>query len=157
MKLRQLLSVPFLILWSWAITSGVAGADTVIYDSASVVEGQQGFVEPFDITTPGSLTMTISNIPWLDVVTDLTSYLSTTSGVIGTTMYAASTESVNVEPGTFYAHWFGNAQGAYDEGVLGVDIQFQPSYSTVPLPASLLSLLSGLGFLFLWPARGPNL
>jgi len=153
MKLRQLLSVPLLILSSWAVTSGVAGADIVIYDSASVVEGRQGFVEPFDITTPGTLTMTISNIPWLDAVTDLTSFLSTTNGVIGTTMYAPGSESVSVGPGTFYAHWFGNAQGAYNEGVLGIDIQFQPSYSTVPLPASLLLLLSGLGFLFLWPAR----
>jgi hypothetical protein len=157
MKLRQYLSVPLLMLAAWAVTSGVAAAGMVIYDSASVVEGQQGFVEPFDITTPGTLTMTISNIPWLDVVTDMTSYLSTTSGVIGKTMYAAGTESVSVGPGTFYAHWFGNGQGTYNEGVLGVDIQFQPSYATVPLPASLLLLLSGLAFLFPWPVHRPNL
>jgi hypothetical protein len=153
MKLRQFLSVPLWMLLSWAASSGVASADTVIYDSASVVDGQQGYVEPFSITTPGTLTITISNIPWLDVVTDLTSYLSTTNGVIGSTMYKAGTESVSVGPGTFYAHWFGNAQGTYDEGVLGVDIQFQPSFSTVPLPGSLLLLLSGLGFLYLWPVR----
>jgi len=109
--------------------------------------------QPFSITTPGTLTVTISNIPWLDVVTDVTSYLSTTNGVIGTTMHAAGTETMNIGPGTFYAHWFGNAQGTYNEGVLGVDIQFQPSFSTVPLPGSLLLLLSGLGFLYLWPVR----
>jgi hypothetical protein len=153
MKLRQFSSVSLLVLSAWTGTSGVAGADTVIYDSASVVEGQQGFVEPFEITTPGTLTITVSNIPWLDVVTDLTSFLSTTSGVIGTTMYSAGTESVSVGPGTFYAHWFGNAQGTYNEGVVGIDIQFQPSFSTVPLPASLLLLLSGLGFLVLWRPR----
>jgi hypothetical protein len=153
MKLRQFLSVPMLVLSSWAVSYGIAGADTVIYDSASVVDGEQGFVEPFSITTPGTLTVTISNIPWLDVVTDLTSYLSTTNGVIGTTMYAAGTETMSIGPGTFYAHWFGNAQGTYNEGVLGIDIQFQPSFSTVPLPGSLLLLLSGLGFLYLWPVR----
>jgi hypothetical protein len=139
MKLRQFSSVSLLVLSAWTGTSGVAGADTVIYDSASVVEGQQGFVEPFEITTPGTLTITISNIPWLDVVTDLTSFLSTSSGVIGTTMYSAGTESVSVGP--------------YNEGVVGIDIQFQPSFSTVPLPASLLLLLSGLGFLVLWRPR----
>jgi hypothetical protein len=157
MKLRQYLSVPLLMLACWAVSSGVAGADTVIYDSASVVDGQQGFVEPFSITTPGTLTITISNIPWLDVVTDLTSYLSTTNGVIGPTMYTAGTESVSVGPGTFYAHWFGNAQGTYNEGVLGIDIQFQPTYSTVPLPGALLLLISGLGFLYLWPVRRQDL
>jgi hypothetical protein len=68
-------------------------------------------------------------------------------------MYSAGTESVSVGPGTFYAHWFGNAQGTYNEGVVGIDIQFQPSFSTVPLPASLLLLLSGLGFLVLWRPR----
>ena len=83
------------MLLSWAASSGVASADTVIYDSASVVDGQQGYVEPFSITTPGTLTITILNIPWLDVVTDLTSYLSTTNGVIGSTMYKAGTESVS--------------------------------------------------------------
>ena len=79
--------------------------------------------------------------------------------MVGSTLSGASSESVSVAPGVYYAHWFGNAQGNFNEGVLGVNIQFQPN-TTVPLPASLLLMLSGIGILFGWQLRrtpGPML
>ena len=138
MRPSQFLSASMLMLTGWAISVGAARADTVLYDDPSVVQGQQGFVQSLDITTPGTLTMAVSNIPWLDVVTDMTSFLSSTTGVVGTTMDGAGSESISVGPGMYYAHWFGDAQGRYDAGVLGVRIEFRPYWEPVPIPASLL-------------------
>jgi hypothetical protein len=128
-----------------------ARADTVLYDSASLLVGESGGSQALDFTTPGTLTITVTNIPWLDVVTDLTTFLSTPNGIVGNKMYAAGSETFSVGPGTYYANWFGDAQGTYNEGVVGVKIQFQPS--AVPLPASLVLLLSGLGVIFGWQRR----
>ena len=151
MKPSKLLAVLLGMLAACAAAIGTARADSVLYDQASVVEGQQGFVQSFDITTPGMLTITVSNIPWLDAVSNLTSFMSSTTGVVGTTMNGAGTESINIGPGMYYAHWFGDAQGVYNAGVLGINVQFQPAGSaTVPVPASLVLMLSGLGFLAAW-------
>jgi len=55
-----------------------------------------------------------------------------------------------------YVHWFGDASGAYDLGVYGLKVTFQPNGVTpVPLPGSLLLLLSGIGFLMAWQYRRP--
>jgi len=67
--------------------------------------------------------------------------------------YSSGSESFNVGSGPIYAHWFGSAQGIYDLGVIGVKITFQPAGIPVPLPASLVLLLSGLGVLFGWQRR----
>jgi hypothetical protein len=152
MKTHQLLPVSILLLAFGLISAEAARADTVLYDSASLVSGQGGGTQSLDLSTAGTLTITVTNIPWLDVVSDLTSFVSTTSGVIGGKMYAAGSESLSVGPGTYYASWFGDAQGTYNEGVVGVKIQWQP-VNAVPLPASLVLLISGLGVLFGWQHR----
>jgi hypothetical protein len=129
-----------------------ARADTVLYDSAGFVQGQQSFVQGFDLTSAGTVTVTLSNIPWLDTISGLDCFLSTASGAIGATM-GPGTETFNVGPGMLYAHWFGNANGAFGLGVYGLNIAFQPTGTPVPLPTSLILLLSGLGMLWGWQRR----
>ncbi len=148
MKLIKFLPA-VMMLAAWTLSIGAARAETVLYDSASVIENQQGFVQSFSLATPGILTLTVSTMPWLDRVTDMTSFLDTSAGLVGTAMSAAGSESVHVGAGTIYAQWFGDAQGVYGAGVLGVKVEFQPSYA-VPLPASLILMLCGLGLLFGW-------
>jgi len=152
MKLNQILAAAGLMLAASAMPVGAARADTVLYDSMSVVEGQQGFTQSFYVTTPGTLTMTVTDVPWLDVVSGTTFFVSSPTGLLGTTMTGGS-ESINVQPGTLYAHWFGDAQGAYGLGVVGVNIQFTPNGTPVPLPASVVLMLSGLGLLVMWRRR----
>jgi hypothetical protein len=153
MKLRQLLVTSALALAACAMSGGAVQAETVLYDGISLFQGQQAFTDSFTLSTPGTLTMTLSNIPWLDQVSDLTGFLSTSSGVVGTTI-GAGTESLSLGPGTYSAHWFGDAQGTYNLGVVGMSIEFQPTWTTpVSLPGSLLLMLSGLGLLFGWQGR----
>jgi hypothetical protein len=97
--------------------------------------------------------MTLSSIPWLDAVSNLSGFLTSASGLIGTNISGAGSESVNVGAGTYYAHWFGTAQGDYNLGVVGMKITFQPGVVPVGLPTSFVLMLSGLGILFGWQSR----
>jgi hypothetical protein len=152
MKIRRFSPASILLLAAWALGAGAARADTLLYDGISVISGSQSSTQSFNVATPGLLTMTLSGIPWLDTVSDLTGFLSTASGEIGTTI-SRGTESVEVGAGTYYAHWFGDAQGAYDLGVVGLKITFQPGAVPVSLPTSFVLMLSGLGILFGWQSR----
>src|ERR1700722_16159925 len=144
MKSRHVFAILSLAFGAAALPIAAARAGT-LYDSATFVQGQQSFVQSFNITTPGTLTVTLTDIPWLDTVSNMTGFLTTTKGLVGST-FSGGSESFDVGAGTVYAHWFGEANGAFDIGVLGVKIVFQPNNVTaVPIPASLLLLLSGLG------------
>jgi hypothetical protein len=144
------------MLAMWLLPLAAARAGTVLYNSAGFIEGEQSFVQSFDITTPGTLTVTLTAIPWLDTISDLNAFVSTATGVVGSS-WSGGSESIAVDAGTFYAHWFGDANGAFGLGVYGVKVMFQPNaISAVPLPASLLLLLSGLGVLWGWQRRSEN-
>jgi len=151
MNLRLIPSLAVLLCGA-VLLSPSARAGTVLYDSAGFIQGQQSFVQSFDITTPGTITITLSNIPWLDTISDLTCFLSTSSGALGTAI-GVGTETISVGPGMIYAHWFGDAAGSYGVGVYGLNIDFQPTATPVPLPRSLIFLLSGLGLLWGWQQR----
>jgi hypothetical protein len=153
MNPRRLLSASILLVAAWVLPAQVVRAESLIYDGLSLFSGQQSFTESFNLSAPGTLTFTLSNIPWLDTVSNLSGFLSTTSGQIGSTIGEGS-ETVQVGAGTYYAHWFGDAQGTYNLGVVGLKIEFQPgSVTPVALPASLVLMLSGLGLLFGWQSR----
>ena len=131
-----------------------ARADTIMYDGVGFIQGNQSFVDTFNITAPGTLTVSLSNVPWLDTISDLSFFLSSATGTVGTTMNAGS-ESMKIGAGTFYAHWFGDANGPFQLGVYSLQISFQPDVSAVPLPASLILMLSGLPLMLGWRRRRP--
>jgi len=140
---------------AWMIGLGVAHADTVLLNEAGFIKGQQSFVQSFDITTPGTLTITLTDIPWLDTLSGLSGFVSSSSGVMGG-MFTDGKEIMNVNPGMLYAHWFGDANGAYGVGVYGIKVSFQPNGTVVPLPGTLVLLLSALALLYVYPVRLPT-
>lgn len=147
MHIRQSIIIALAVIAAWALSLRPAAADTVIYDSAGFIQGQQSFVESFDITTAGTLTVTLADIPWLDTISNLNFFLSSAGGTIGKSM-GAGTESIGVGPGVFYAHWFGDANGQFGVGAYGIKLMFQPgSVTPVPLPGALFLLLSALAAL----------
>ena len=155
MNFKKIFAASLLVSGAWAVPFTAAHASTVLYDSATFVQGEQAGVQSFDITTPGTLTLTLTDIPWLDVVSDITTSVTTAGGVVGTSIGAGS-ESFSVGSGTLFTHWFADASGPSGLGVIGIEVVFQAANATpVPLPASALLLLSGLGVLFGWQRRAP--
>jgi len=148
MHIRELIIAAIAVIAAWAVPSSPAAADTVLYDSAGLIQGQQSFVQSFNLTTAGTLTVSLSDIAWLDTISNLNFFITTATGTLGTSMGAGS-ESVSVGPGMLYAHWYGDADGTFGVGAYGIKLMFQPAGATpVPLPGALVLLLSGLGGMF---------
>jgi hypothetical protein len=143
--IRQSIIIGLAVIAAWALSLRSAAADTVLYDSAGFIQGQQSFVQSFDITTAGTLTVSLADIPWLDTISNLNFFLTSAGGTIGKSM-GAGTESIGVGPGVIYAHWFGDANGAFGVGAYGIKLSFQPG-TPVPLPGALFLLLSALAAL----------
>jgi len=153
MQLRRLLTATILTIGAWMGPLSTAQATTVLYDGVGFIQGQQSFTQSFNITSAGTLTVSLSQIPWLDTIADLNCFLSTTTGVLGKSM-STGIESMNVGPGTTYVHWFGDANGSYDLGVYAMKITFQPgTVQPVALPGSLILFISGLGVLLGWQRK----
>jgi hypothetical protein len=149
MKAKSFVTGLLLTLGVGVLPLAADRADMVMYDQSNFVSGQQAFTQTLNITTPGTLTLTLSGVPWLDAVTDMNGFLTTASGLIAAVDQGgggtfSGSETFNVGAGTFYAHWFGDAQGSNDLGVLCAKIVFTPNAPAVALPASWLLLLSGL-------------
>lgn len=157
MKIRQVMGAVGLTIAAWLAPGKAPQAAMIVYDSISIFQGQQGFTDSFSVTTPGTLTATVTAMPWLDTVNDLSFYMTGATGRLGSTLSGSGTESINIgQAGTYSANWFGNAQGLFDLGVVGVNIEFTPYATTVPLPASILLMLSALALLFAWPRIAPG-
>ncbi|HMK86466.1 MAG TPA: hypothetical protein VK437_10960 [Steroidobacteraceae bacterium] len=151
MKYRQILKATCLLFAAWAAPWTAAHADMVVFDSMSLFQGQQAFTETFSVTTPGTLSVSLTDVPWLDSVANLSFFLSSPTGTLGRPLTGNGSELIRIAPGTYTANWFGNAEGVYNMGVVGVSVTFYPNWTPVPLPASLIVMLSGLGLLFAWP------
>jgi len=154
--IRELITIALVGLAAWAMPSSPALADTVLYDGSAFMRGTQSFSDTFNLTAPGTLTVTLTNVAWPQQLASLNFLLSTDNGMMGPEM-GAGTYSYNIAAGgNVFAQWFGTAQGPLNAGVYALKIDFQPQGGTaVPLPASVVLLLSGLASL-LWQGRAKS-
>jgi hypothetical protein len=146
-KLRWIL--PCLIGW---LAAGSASAAEVLYAGTGFMSGQQSFTDTFQVSGPGTLIVSLTNVAWPEQLASLDMVVGTTSGLLGPEM-GAGTQTFDIKSaGMVYADWFGTAQGPLDTGVYSMNIQFMPAGATVPLPYSIALLASGL-LLLLWQRR----
>lgn len=155
MKKRGVLWTVIGALAFWSTSFGRAEAAQVLYDGSGFLQGTQSFVQSFNIATPGTLTVTLSNVAWPEQLASLNFLLtSAKGGVMGPEM-GAGTSTFDIKDGgvDIFAQWFGTAQGPLNTGVYSMLIQFQPNSGVpVPLPTSIALLLSGMGLL-IWQRR----
>ncbi len=159
MKMRQLTAVLIVALGAAILPLAAARADSapyddsVIYAGAGFMRGTQSFADTFNLQSAGTLTVTLSDVAWPVPLASLNLVLNSSDGILGPVMGGNSTSTFNIAAGgDVTAHLFGTAQGPLDAGVYSMIISFQPSATTVPLPTSVVLLLSGLGLL-LWQRR----
>ena len=146
-RLRWIL--PCLLGW---LAAGSASAAEVLYEGTGFMSGQQSFTDAFQVSGPGTLTVSMANIAWPQQLASLDMVVSTASGLLGPEM-GPGTQTFDIKnPGMVYAQWFGTAQGPLDTGVYSMNIQFVPAGTAVPLPYSIALLASGL-VLLLWQRR----
>lgn len=149
----KFLSALILGLGICALPMTRANADTVLYDGSGFLTGTQSFSQSFNLTAPGTLTVTLSNVAWPQQLSSLNFLLSSANGMMGPEMSAGTYSFAVLAGGNVFAQWFGTAQGPLNAGVFSLKIDFQQQGATaVPLPASVVLLLSGLALL-LWQRR----
>jgi hypothetical protein len=142
----------------WSMGASRAGASEILYDGVGFLEGTQSFTDSFNLSSSGTLTVTLSNVAWPTQLASLDLLMSSSSGALGPELDATNstaTATYNVTSGNVVAQWFGTAQGSLNAGVYALEIQFQPSTNPVPLPTSIGLFLSGIGLL-IWQRRTRN-
>jgi hypothetical protein len=147
------ISAMLMAILGFAALSGVpvstAGASEVILDSSGFITGQQTLTDTFSVSGPGTLTVTLTDMSWPAPLASLDMIIGTTQGLLGPEM-GVGTDTYQISGGEVFAQWFGTAQGPLDAGVYGLKIEFTPV--PVPLPTSILLLLSAMGLL-IWQRR----
>jgi len=155
MNIRSIFFAAVSTLACWMAVSTHARAAEVLYDGTGFLQGTQSFVRSFNLNSPGTLTVTLSNVAWPQQLSSLNLLMTSANGAVGPEM-GAGTATFDVKAGNVFAQWFGTAQGALNTGVYSMEIRFQPTGgptgNPVPLPTSIGLLLSGLGLL-IWQRR----
>jgi hypothetical protein len=146
-RLRWIL--PCLLGW---LAAGSVSAAEVLYEGTGFMSGQQSLTDAFQVSGPGTLTVSLANVAWPEQLASLNMVVSTANGLLGPEM-GPGTETFDIKTaGMVYTQWFGTAQGPLDTGVYSMNIQFVPAGTAVPLPYSIALLATGL-VLLLWQRR----
>lgn len=147
------------VLVAGIMHSPAAHADQMLLASTNMVSGTSNATFSFDAPSNGTVTATITSIPWPTPLSALSFSASSASDTLAswnmggpTQMRAAGlssadasaggVETFQVGAGTYFAHISATAAGALNLGLYSVLLTFAPS--AVPLPAAGGMLLIGL-------------
>lgn len=138
-----------------ALAGAAAEAEELLV-STPLVDGSLATVSNFQITGPGTVTVSLTDLAWPDKLASLTFAATTSSGVVAS-MSGPGQISFNVSSPGMYSAVVGAVAGAgfLDLGWYSMIVNFTPATSAVPLPGSVWLLVSGLvlGALLIRPRR----
>ncbi len=123
-----------------------AAAEEVLLETTPLVQGSLATVTPFDVTSPGTVTVILADLAWPEKLASLT-FAATTPNAVLATLGGPGEVSFKVsKPGIYDAVVGAIASpGFLDLGWYSMTVEFAPA--AVPLPAGAWLLLSGLGAL----------
>jgi hypothetical protein len=126
------------------LTGAAARADQLLVTTPLVV-GSLSSVSNFQISGPGTVTVSLTDLGWTDRLASLTFAATNASGVVAS-MTGPGQISFNVSSPGMYSTVVGavaSTAGFLDLGWYSMTVNFAPA-AAVPLPASALLLLSCL-------------
>jgi hypothetical protein len=122
----------------------------MLLSDTTLVRGTSSATFSFATPSAGTVTATVSNLPWPSSLKTLDFQATTASETISSWSALDSnqtgTESFAVGQGTYFAHIMAVAQGDLDLGLYSLNLTFSPN--VVPLPTSNWMLLAGILVLF---------
>jgi hypothetical protein len=127
----------------------LASADTLLVEASPLISGTRSDVYTLSAPTAGSVSVSLSNLGWPDRLASLSFALATSSGVLKT-FSGDNQQTFDLgSAGTYYAIVTGTAAGHWNLGMYSLRMSFSAtSGPTVPLPAALWLMLSGLAGIF---------
>ncbi|MBL0713219.1 MAG: hypothetical protein JJV98_05915 [Desulfosarcina sp.] len=151
MKIRS--RKPFMMLGlclSLVFLTSTAGLAAPVFEITDYISDIEGLTFSFDIgATPGSFEATLSDLSYGPLAFDFLGLsISTATQTLGAIESPGSINFSGTPDITYYANIFGVGAGDFDTGLFGIQI------APVPIPPSLIMLLSGL-FLLIVVRRRP--
>jgi hypothetical protein len=125
----------------------LTGGAVSLLDTVGFMGKGQVFTDAINVPSAGTLTVKLAGISWLDALQNLNCFVSAPGGGIIGNANNGGLDSVQVQPGTVYVNWYGQASAPLFLGVYSLSVDFQPAAPPPPavaLPPALLLLLSGL-------------
>jgi hypothetical protein len=128
------------IILSWILLTSAAGMATPIFETSDYINGIEGLTYNFDIgANPGEFEATLSDLSFGPLGFDFLGLsISTATHTLGAIESPGVIYFSGTPETTYYANIFGVGAGEFDTGLFGVQVE------AVPLPPSLLMILSGL-------------
>lgn len=133
-----------------AVLASVAHASTMLVSDTTLVTGSESAVFSFQAPGPGTVSIQLTNLDWPQALSSLSFMASTNGHVLSSWSDPSSMQgaalSFQVAAGSrYFADVMATAGGALDLGAYSFRLYFTPS--VVPLPASGVLLLGGLGLI----------
>jgi hypothetical protein len=130
-----------------------ASADPIVVEASPLISGTQSNMYTFSAPSAGSVTVSLANIDWPQRLSSLSFALATSSGVVKT-FSGEGQQTIGLgSAGTYYAIVTGvaDATAHWNLGMYSLRMTFSTLSGpgpTVPLPAAVWLLLSGIAGMF---------
>jgi hypothetical protein len=142
-----LLGRPTLIPPSELLKQSALPSPSALVTASTLVINDQSNAYQFTAPGPGTLTVQLEDLLWPDPLDSLDLSLDSARSVLGQLASEGELSLSIARGGSYFVDVSGDAGGALDLGLYSLQVDFYPQGATVPLPGTLLLLLSGLGIL----------
>ena len=137
MKIKRKLGIAAGVLLILMLASG-AQAATVVLDEAVFIEGTETRMFPFEITEGGLFKATLTDLEFMAPFDVLALAILKGNEIVGDPLSVSGMFEFQADPGSFTANVLGVSGGDSDLSLFRVEV------ASVPIPATVLLLASGL-------------